>query len=496
MSGAASTGALTLLGESAPAFATTISREGKMQPSAQAAAVNNIAPIPMECDAPFLKIVGELPRELNGTLYRNGPNPQFDAPGAHWFVGDGMLHAFHLENGRASYRNRWVRTPKWLAEHDAGRALFGGFGRKLPDAPATATSDGGVANTNIIFHAGRLLALEEGHLPTEIEPGTLKTRGYVDYNRSIAGPFTAHPKVDPVTGELMFFGYNAKGPLTAALSYGSINAGGMVTRFERFETPYASMVHDFIVTANHVLFPILPLTGSMDRAMSGRPPYAWEPEKGSFVGVMKRNGAAKDIVWFRGEACYVFHVMNAWEDGSKIIADVMQFEEAPLFPHPDGRHTDPEKSRAKLCRWTFDLSGNTDRFTRTYLDDVTGEFPRIDDRKAGFTNTHGWYACARPSEDFVGRLAGVTHVNAKTSKRLAQYLLPEGDTISEPVFVERGKDAAEGDGWLLAVVWRGRENRSDLAVFNSLDVASGPVALVQLGHRVPDGFHGNWVATS
>src|SRR5258708_39138945 len=117
---------------------------------------SNLAPIPMECDAAFLKVVGELPRELNGTLYRNGPNPQFEAPGAHWFVGDGMLHAFHLEDGRASYRNRWVRTPKWQAEHDAGRALFGGFGRRLPDTPASVTQDGGVANTNIIFHAGQI----------------------------------------------------------------------------------------------------------------------------------------------------------------------------------------------------------------------------------------------------------------------------------------------------------------------------------------------------
>src|SRR3984893_5159207 len=139
------------------------------------AARTNLAPIPMECDAPYLKVVGELPRELNGALYRNGPNPQFDSPGAHWFVGDGMLHAFHLENGRASYRNRWVRTPKWQAEHDAGRALFGGFGQKLPGAPASAI-DGGVANTYIVAHGGRLLALEEGHLPTEIEPDTLKTR--------------------------------------------------------------------------------------------------------------------------------------------------------------------------------------------------------------------------------------------------------------------------------------------------------------------------------
>src|SRR6201994_2987108 len=165
-------------------------RERSMrQQAATSQASSNQAPIPFEADAPFLKITGELPRELNGTLYRNGPNPQFEAPGAHWFVGDGMLHAFHLENGRASYRNRWVRTPKWQAENDAGRALFGGFARKLADAPAALT-DGGVANTNIVFHGGRLLALEEAHLPTEIEPGTLATRGYCNFAGGGAGPVT------------------------------------------------------------------------------------------------------------------------------------------------------------------------------------------------------------------------------------------------------------------------------------------------------------------
>jgi carotenoid cleavage dioxygenase len=184
--------------------------------------------------------------------------------------------------------------------------------------------------------------------------------------------------------------------------------------------------------------------------------------------------------------------MNAWEDGERIVADVMQFEEAPLFNHPDGSPTDPKKSRARLCRWTFDLSGNTDRFTQTYLDDLTGEFPRIDDRRAGFKSSHGWYASANPDLPMFGALSGIVHVDGKGS-RLGKYLLPAGDTISEPVFVARGDDAAEGDGWLLAVVWRARENRSDLAVFNATDVEAGPVALVQLGHRVPDGFHGNWV---
>jgi carotenoid cleavage dioxygenase len=464
-----------------------------MQPAEiSSARRGNRAPIPMECDAPFLKIEGELPRQLNGTLYRNGPNPQFEAPGAHWFAGDGMLHAFHLENGRASYRNRWIRTPKWRAEHDAGRALFAGFGRKLPDAPASTPSDGGVANTNIVFHGGRLLALEEGHLPTEIEPGTLNTRGYHDYGRAIAGPFTAHPKIDPVSGEMVFFGYNAGGPFSAGISFGSVNPTGVLTRFERFEAPYASMVHDFIVTEHHLLFPVLPLTGSMARARGGQPAYAWEPDKGAYVGVMKRGGAVDDIVWFRGEACYVFHVLNAWEDGDRIIADVMQCEQAPLFPHPDGSPTDPQKSRARLCRWTFDLAGNTDRFSRVYLDDVAGEFPRIDDRRAGRSHRHGWYACANPAAPNLV-LSGLVHVDGSGARR-TQYLLPLGDTISEPVFVSRHGDAAEGDGWLLAVVWRGRDNRSDLAVFNAEDVSAGPVALAQLAHRVPDGFHGNWVA--
>jgi len=295
-----------------------------------------------------------------------------------------------------------------------------------------------------------------------------------------------------VTGEMLFFGYNAAGPFSPMVSYGVLDRTGRVSRFERFEAPFASMVHDFVVTGKHVLFPILPLTGSMQRAVSGKPPYAWEPDKGAYVGVMKRNGTAKDIVWFRAEACYVFHVMNAWEEGDRIIADVMQFEEAPLFPHPDGRPTDPEKSRARHCRWTFDLSGNTDRFQQTYLDDLTGEFPRIDDRRTGLKSRHGWYACANPRLPMFGALSGIVHVDG-AGKRLGQYLLPAGDTISEPVFVERSKDAAEGDGWLLAVVWRARENRSDLAVFNATDIEAGPAALVQLGHRVPDGFHGNWV---
>src|SRR6202012_5091908 len=190
---------------------------------------------------------------------------------------------------------------------------------------------------------------------------------------------------------------------------GPTDAGGHVTRFDRFNAPYPSMVHDFIVTESHMLFPVLPITGSMDRAIQGKPPYAWEPDKGGYVGGMKRNGSASGVVWFRGESCYVFHIMNAWEEGDRIVADVMQCDEAPLFTHPDGRPTDPQKSRARLCRWTFDLGGNTDRFTQTYLDDITGEFPRIDDRRAGFASRHGWYACSNPDKPLFNALSGIVH---------------------------------------------------------------------------------------
>jgi carotenoid cleavage dioxygenase-like enzyme len=228
------------------------------QEMATKAARTNLAPIPFECDAPFLKVVGELPRELNGTLYRNGPNPQFEASGAHWFVGDGMLHAFQLENGRASYRNRWVRTPKWQAEHDAGRA----FVRRLrPQAAGCAANDHpGQRRCQHQHHLSRRPPARAGGRPSADRDRArlAHRRGYCNYGGGIAGPFTARPKIDPTTGEMVFFGYNAAGPLTPALSFGSVNASGVVTRFDRFEAPYASMVHDFIVTEHHLMFPILP----------------------------------------------------------------------------------------------------------------------------------------------------------------------------------------------------------------------------------------------
>jgi carotenoid cleavage dioxygenase len=446
----------------------------------------NFAPVRSEDDFQ-LKVTGEIPHELRGALFRIGPNPQFEPldPNHHWFFGDGMVHGFYVEDGKVAYRNRYMRTPKWALEHEHGRSLFAG-GNPMKNDPLTIGNEGGVANTNIVWHAGKLFALEEGHHPFEVDLRTLASKGY---DRAYRGNVTAHPKLDPVTGEMVWFAYGVGAPLSAGMSYGVTARDGTVTRRDEFQAPYAAMVHDFMVTQNHVLFPILPLTASLERAMTGGPAFAWEPQKGSYVGVMRRDGDVSSIRWFNTEACYVFHPMNAWEEGDKLYADVMRYNVAPLFPNADG--SPGAKASAKLVRWTFDLAGASDAIKEEVIDDLDGEFPRVDPRFETLKNRHGWYA-GDPTGQAGVRLNAIAHFDHATGKR-SVYALDAGDATSEPVFTPRSADAAEGDGWITAVIYRAAEDRSDFAVFDALSVEKGPIALAHVPRRVPFGFHGNWV---
>ncbi|HUO87803.1 MAG TPA: carotenoid oxygenase family protein [Rhizomicrobium sp.] len=450
----------------------------------------NFGPITSEDDFPDLRIRGAIPDNLCGTFYRNGPNPQFTPrdPDHHWFAGDGMLHAFFVEKGRVSYKNRYMRTPKWELEHAAGRSLFGTFGNPMTSDPSVAGKDGGVANTNVIWHAGKLLALEEGHQPLEVDPATLATRGYLDY-AGMAKRFTAHPKIDPETGEMVFFGYGVgEAPLSAGMAYGVVDRSGKVTRLDRFQAPYAAMVHDFCVTDRHVLFPVLPLSASLTRAMSGKPPIGWEPELGGRIGLMARDKGVETIRWLTIDPCYVFHPMNAWEEGDTLYADVMQYEQAPLFPNADGSPGKP--CSAYLVRWEIDLSGRTDTVKYTRIDDMAGEFPRLDERRAGLSYRHGYFAADTGDTGKV-LFNGIAHIDLKTGKRVV-HEFAKGDVPGEPVFVPAREGAAEGEGFLVAVVYRGAENRSDFVVFDARDVAKGPIGVAEVPRRVPYGFHGNW----
>ncbi len=454
--------------------------------------VGGFAPIQMECEAPDLVVEGEVPRDLNGTFYRNGPNPQFAPRGQyHWFGGDGMLHAFAVRDGRVSYRNRWVRTMKWQLEHDAGEALFSAFDPMASDERVRFMQTDGIANTNVVWHAGKLLALEEAHAPFEIDPDTLQSLGAWTFHDKLIGPMTAHPKIDPETGEMLLFGYNAAGMMTPDMSFHVVDRNGKLTRSETFQAPYAAMVHDFMVTRDHVIFPIMPLTGSMERAMSGAPAYAWEPEMGTHIGIMPRSGTVADMRWFKGDPAYVFHPMNAHTRGDTVVCDVCEFEEAPLFPKPDGTPGDPSKAVPRLTRWTFDLARNSNDFKVERLNDLACEFPRLDERRTGLDYRYGYFACDSKPQIRVGGFNGIGRIDHRTGK-IEIYDVGAGCATNEPIFVPRSDDATEGDGYLLANVYDDNRKASHLVILDAQNVADGPLATAYLDHRVPFGFHGNW----
>jgi carotenoid cleavage dioxygenase len=262
------------------------------------------------------------------------------------------------------------------------------------------------------------------------------------------------------------------------------------------EIPFASMIHDFAVTKNWIVVPVFPLTGSLERAKRGQPPFAWEPDKGTHIAFVPRAGTVAGVQWVTLPSCYVFHAMNHYDtvDG-RIVIDVMKYDVAPLFPLPDGNPSTKVPPLSRLFRWTFNLSGKGKAFHELQLDERVSEFPRIDDRMAMASYRHGWAVTANAADPESDREQGdqLTHYDIKSGKD-QDWRFARGNRMSEPVFVPRGPDAAEGDGWVLSVVYRAAQDRSDLAVFEATDIAKGPVALAHLSGRVPAGFHGNWRA--
>lgn len=451
----------------------------------------NFAPIRSEDDF-TLTLTGEIPSGLAGVLYRNGPNPQFPPRDDqyHWFIGDGMIHAFEIGQGQVRYRNRWVRTEKFNAEHAAGMALWGSWGNPQTTDPSVLGTDGGVANTNILHHAGRLLALEEAHAPVALDPVSLLSPEGPAGGADFGGRVTAHPKFDPATGEMVFFAYaDSPMPLSATISWGVVDRHGKLLKRESFEAPYCSMVHDFMLTESHVLIPVLPLRGDLMRAAGGGPVFAWEPDQPARIAVMRRSEGVASLRWFDVPACYVFHIMNAYEQDGRVIADVMRYANAPLFPLADG--SKGKDAPAFLTRWEFDLAGHTP-VRETQLDDLPGEFPRFDPRHEGSAYRHGWFAAqSRNSRGIV--MDSIAHIDLATGQR-STYTAPNGDALTEPVFVPAHAQAPEGEGWLLSVAWRAAENCSELLILPAQAVEQGPVAIARLPRRVPFGFHGNFVS--
>ena len=460
------------------------------------------APYLHEDETTPLEVRGEIPRELHGTLYRNGPNPQFPPRAGmdyHWFDGDGMIHAISLANGQARYRNRWVRTRRFELERAAGRSLFGGvtsMDRCEPEAMRALASRGlspyerielGVdaANTNVIWHAQRLFALLEVSKPTELDPRTLETLGACDFDGRYAGGMTAHPKTDPETGELLAFGYSAIAPY---LRYHVIDRHGRLTRTESIDVPVGAMMHDFVVTRDHVIFPWFPMTFREENLFTNRV-WHWEPELGTRIGVMPRNGTNRDVVWFEIDTCFVYHFMNAHSDGDRVVIEAVRYPRVALFQTARAGEEEPGPAPGLMTRWTLDLAGRV--FKEEPLDDVQCEFPRLDERRAGLAYRHGWAPGTLPRDEGTVPFNAILHYDLATGRRRAHELAP-ASTAGEAVFVPRGQSAAEGDGFLVFPVYRWAEDRSDVLILDAQNIERAPLATIRLPHRLPLGFHGNW----
>lgn len=445
-------------------------------------------PWPIEGDIYDLPVEGELPDALSGTLYRIGPNPQYPPRGRyHLFDGDGMVHAFQFESGRVSYRNRWVRTARFQREREAGEALFGGlFDPKASDPRVADASvaERNAANTYIVYHGGKLLALWEGGKPYELHAQTLETVGIWDFGGQLDGPMTAHPKIDPETGEMLMFGYSLT---ISSLAYHVVDARGALVRSDVIDVPFPSMMHDFIATRDHIVFPVFPVRLFAPSSTGTGGGIRWDPDSGAHLGIMPRAGSSQDITWLQIDPCYVFHVMNAYSEGDRVIADVCRYPSMP------GLVSGAEAEPPVLTRWDIDLSAGA--VSETTLDDQPADFPRIDERFAGLPYRHGYARGFAGSRSADGRDT-ILHYDVVSGQRHVCEL-PPGDIPSEPVFVPRqGQEAhqhgEEGDGFLLMTVYRGAANRSDLVILDAQNIDHQPVATVQLPHRIPYGFHGSW----
>jgi carotenoid cleavage dioxygenase len=439
----------------------------------------NFAPVQQEVTATDLPVSGQVPEALCGRYLRNGPNPVSTPEPAtyHWFTGDGMVHGIRLRDGRAEwYRNRWVRSV------EVARVLGE---EPRPGAGVHADMDFG-PNTNVIGHAGRTFAIvEAGTRPYELTD-ELQTIGSCDFDGTLEGGYTAHPKRDPRSGELYavsyFFGWGDDVEVTV------IDPQARVRSSRRVTMGGPVSVHDCAITERYVVLLDLPVTFSMDAIAAGASfPYRWQEGYHSRVGLLPRDGDSTDVVWHDVESCYVFHPMNAFDEpgGDGIVLDVVR--------HPSMFRTQllgPSEGTPTLERWHLDGRGGAVKEER--LDDRGQEFPRVDERRVGLPHRYGYAVAVAETDQIAGTESVLVRHDFERGTSTTRFF-GHGAGLSEAVFVPRADDADEADGWLMLLVYSAETDSSALHILNAQDIGGEPQAVVQLPQRVPAGFHGNWV---
>ena len=429
-------------------------------------------------------VVGEIPRELAGVFVQNSANPKHAPRGAyHWFDGDGMVHGVELREGRATYRNRWIRTKGLARDDEAGRALTDGI-----LMPITGP-DKDTANTDLVFHDGKLMALWWlGGQPYTLDVPSLETRGPEDFGGTLSCGIAAHPKVDPVTDELIFFDYDPyKRP---HMRYG-VAAQGKVDHIVDVELPGPSLLHDIAITEHFTVLLDFPMRWDVDKLAQGRRRVTFDDDEPARIGLIERRGS--QVRWFEAKPCYSYHTVNAWEEGDEVVLIGCRIDNPmPRVPH----EAEPEVPRLTFLRlhpflYEWRLNRVTGQVKERALDDVPTEFPRMNDAVLGRKSRYAWHPRIARAKSLL--FDGLIKYDLDGG---APKALDHGpDHIGgEAVFVPRPGATDEDDGWLTVFVTDLRENRTELRVIQAADMEV--VARVQMARRVPFGFHAHWAPLS
>ncbi|KFZ24528.1 hypothetical protein V502_00994 [Pseudogymnoascus sp. VKM F-4520 (FW-2644)] len=461
-------------------------------------------PCRFEGEVQNLEVQGLIPPEIDGTFYRVMPDPQFapfieNDPASFftpWFNGDGNVSAFRIQSGKIHFKQKYVRTEKFVKEREAQRALL--------EFKVRST-----ANTNVIYFNGVLLACKEDSPPYAMDPVTLDTIGLWDFNGQLPSlTFAAHPKIDPITKEMVCFGYEARGDGTPDICYYSIAPNGTFKETVWLVSPVVAMIHDFAVTENWVIFPLIPQTCDIERLKQGGEHWQWNPKIPFYLGVLPRRGAkGSDVKWFRAPNSFPGHTSNAYEtaDG-KIVFDLPLSDKNVFFWWPDaeGGAPDPHEITANLTRFTIDpQSTELDLPEPEILLRDDSEFYRIDDRFSMKKHTHCFFDLMdrKLGTDFpaIAPVMGgghapynaLGHLNVQTGQ-YDKYCPGTKHLVQEPVFIPRSDSAEEGDGWLMALVNNYGLMSSELHIVDTRDFSKAQ-AIVYLPIRLRAGLHGNWV---
>jgi carotenoid cleavage dioxygenase len=462
------------------------------------------APIRAEFDVEDIEVEGQIPSDLDGAFYRVQPDPHYPPKASDdiWFNGDGMVSMFRFKNGKAHLKHRYVRTDKFKLESKVGKALFGAYRNPLTDDPSVKGQIRGTANTNVVLHAGKLFALKEDSPAIEMNALTLETVGNTKFSGKMESQtFTAHPKVDPVTGDMIGFGYAAKGFLGRDIALHIIGKDGVLKREMFFELPYYCMMHDFGLTQDYAVFHVVPIISSWERLEKGLPHFGFDTTMPIYLGIVPREGDAKDVRWFTAPNCFASHVWNAFNEGAKVHIDVPMSKNNmfPFFPDVHGAPFNPQEAEGRMTRWTVDMNSNSDKFdSMEQLCDFVGEFPRIDDRYASLPYRHGWQLvidaskpCDLPGVPRGAFMNSIGHVDLATGKKDSWWAGPVC-SVQEPCFIPKSANAPEGEGYIIAVINRVLEMRSEFVILDAQNLSAGPLATLKLPVRLRNGLHGNW----